>query len=145
MANVSSERGRATVLVYSRGPQTLRVGADAVGRRPSARARIDWLEARPDVRYGWPWRAGSGSRILDGEAQPTGGECGLSRQFNYEIQRMPADHRPVARKQRRLAVSKWSLAMADHLTADRPIVAAATVADSVAAGSAEILSCADIR
>jgi DNA-binding response OmpR family regulator len=138
MANVTSDAGRATVLVYSPWAQTRAAVRTAVGRRPSGTGpRIDWLERETDREVRLAMEGGDVDlAILDGEAQPTGG-MGLSRQFKYEIDDCPPIIVLVARKQDAW-LSKWSLADAVISQPIDPIVAAATVADLLIAREREI-------
>jgi DNA-binding response OmpR family regulator len=138
MANVTSDAGRATVLVYAPRAQTLASVRTAVGRRPSGTGpRIDWLECDTDREVRLAMEGGDVDlAILDGEAQPTGG-MGLARQFKYEIDDCPPIIVLVARKQDAW-LSKWSLADAVISQPIDPIVAAATVADLLLAREREI-------
>jgi DNA-binding response OmpR family regulator len=138
MANVTSDAGRATVLVYSPWAPTLAAVRTAVGRRPSGSGpRIDWLECETGREVRLAMEGGDVDlAILDGEAQPTGG-MGLSRQFKYEINDCPPIIVLVARKQDAW-LSKWSLGDAVISQPIDPIVAAATVADLLLAREREI-------
>ncbi|HEX2308428.1 MAG TPA: hypothetical protein VHI14_08940 [Jatrophihabitantaceae bacterium] len=138
MANVTSDAGRATVLVYSPWAPTRAAVRTAVGRRPSGGGpRIDWLECETGREVRLAMEGGDVDlAILDGEAQPTGG-MGLSRQFKYEINDCPPIIVLVARKQDAW-LSKWSLGDAVISQPIDPIVAAATVADLLLAREREI-------
>jgi DNA-binding response OmpR family regulator len=138
MANVTSNAGRATVLVYSPLAQTRASVRTAVGRRPSGTGdRIDWLECQTDREVRLAMEGGDVDlAILDGEAQPTGG-MGLSRQYKYEITGCPPIIVLVARKQDAW-LSQWSLADAVIAQPIDPIAAAATVADLLLARAREI-------
>jgi DNA-binding response OmpR family regulator len=138
MANVTSDAGRATVLVYSPWAPTRAAVRTAVGRRPSGGGpRIDWLECETGREVRLAMEGGDVDlAILDGEAQPTGG-MGLARQFKYEITDCPPIVVLIARKQDKWLAS-WSLADAVITAPVDPIDAAAVVAAQLRARASDV-------
>jgi hypothetical protein len=135
MANMTSNAGRATVLVYSPLAQTRASVRTAVGRRPSGTgAWIDWLECQTDRRSAGHGRWGRDLAILDGEAQDR--RDGIVAPVRYEITDCPPIVVLVARKQDVLCQN----GLADAVIAQPidPIAAAATVADLLIARAREI-------
>lgn len=129
MTTSSAETGTHTALLYSDDPIIRDRMRTAVGRRPAADIRVDYLEA---ASYGEAIRLVDEYQVdlvlLDGEAWPAGG-LGIARQLRDEL----ADECPVTCVVLARAADRWLAAWsrADGVLVHPldPVRTAETVAD----------------
>jgi DNA-binding response OmpR family regulator len=134
----ASSTSSIAVLVYSQRPAVRAEVRTAVGRRAAGDlGRIEWVECsnysqvRNQLDSGYIALA-----ILDGDAQPTGGN-GLARQFKNEIRDCPPIMVLLLRPQDRWLAS-WAQADATLLRPIDPVSAAAVVTETLRKHAATI-------